>query len=267
MKVLAAADQLHLQELVDYLQTNLIENKAGWIEQHFEQTYRASFQSNSLLKLQQFCINYLTKSPEKIFKSLDFTSFPERPLISLIRRDDLQMDEVEIWEHVLKWGLAQNPTLILDPVTWSDNDSKMMEATLQNFLPLIRFFGLSSKDFFQKVHPYKKLLNPKFYEELLESYLDPDTNVPRDNILPPRYKHVGRIIDSKIVNLNIVSVISRWIDKIDIKNKYTYIRELHLPYEFKLLLRGSRDGFTPNKFHALCENVPHAVTFIKFKKK
>jgi hypothetical protein len=25
------------------------------------------------------------------------------------------MKEVEVWEHVLKWGLAQNPTLIPDP--------------------------------------------------------------------------------------------------------------------------------------------------------
>ena len=32
-----------------------------------------------------------------------------------------------------------------------------------------------------------------------------------------------------------------------------------------MLLRGSRDGFTPNKFHALCDNIPHTVTFIKIK--
>ena len=28
---------------------------------------------------------------------------------------------------------------------------------------------------------------------------------------------------------------------------------------------GSRDGFTPNKFHALCDNIPYTVTFIKIK--
>ena len=37
-----------------------------------------------------------------------------------------------------------------------------------------------------------------------------------------------------------------------------------LPYKFKLL-RGSRDGFTPKKFHELCDNVPCTVTFIKVK--
>ena len=31
------------------------------------------------------------------------------------------------------------------------------------------------------------------------------------------------------------------------------------------MLRGSRDGFTPKKFHELCDNKPHTVTFIKVK--
>jgi hypothetical protein len=41
--------------------------------------------------------------------------FSEKSLISLIKRDDLQMKEVEVWEYVLKWSLAQNPTLVPDP--------------------------------------------------------------------------------------------------------------------------------------------------------
>jgi hypothetical protein len=131
-------------------------------------------------------------------------------------------------------------------------------------LPLIRFFSLSSEEFLQKVHPYKKLLKSQLYDELFKSYLDPNIE-PSDNISLPRYRNINGIIDSKIVNLNIASLISRWIDKIDIKSKYAYTRELYLPYEFKLLLRGSRNGFTPKKFHELCDNIPFTVTFIKIK--
>ncbi|RGB40690.1 hypothetical protein C1646_380747 [Rhizophagus diaphanus] len=174
------------------------------------------------------------------------------------------MKEIEIWDHVLKWGLEKNPTLLPDPTTWSDDDFKMMENTLQHCLPLIRFFSLSSEDFFQKVRPYKKLLKCQLYEELLESYLNPNSE-PNDNILLPRFRNIDGIIDSKIVNLNIASLISRWIDKIDIKSKYSYARELYLPYKFKLLLRGSRDGFTPKKFHELCDDKLYTVTFIKVK--
>jgi hypothetical protein len=257
---LITANELLLNELVDYLQTYLIENKLDWIEQHFELTHRTSFQSNNLLELQKFCTEFMAKSPEKVFQSLDFTSLPEKSLISLLKRDDLQMKEIEIWEHVLKWGLAQNPTLIPDPSTWTDNDFETMENTLQYCLPLIRFCSLSSKEFLEKIHPYKKLLKHQLYEDLLKYYLNFDSE-PNNNFLPPRN---GKL-DSKIVNLNIISLISKWIDKVDIGSDCTCRRELYLPYEFKLLLRGSQDGFTPDKFHSLCDNKLKTVTFIKVK--
>jgi hypothetical protein len=264
LKILAAADQLHLQELVDYLQNYLIENEYEWYYKHFEQVFRFSLKSNSLLELQQFCTDCMAKDPDEIFESLDFTSLPEKTLISLIKRDDLQMKEIEVWEHVLKWGLAQNQKLSQDPTNWSNDDFKTMQNTLRHCLPLVRFFSLPPEEFIQKIYPYNQLLKPQLYEDLFKSYLDPNSK-PSDDILLPRYKSLDGIIDSKIVNSNIVSIISRWIDKIDIKSKFAYARELYLPFKFKLLLRGSRDGFTPNRFHTLCNNIPHTVIFIKVK--
>ncbi|GBB88596.1 hypothetical protein RclHR1_15150001 [Rhizophagus clarus] len=266
LKLLSAADELLLQEVVEYLQAYLIEYKSEWMEQHFELIHRTSFQSNSLLELQQFCIDLLANSPEKLFKSFDFTLLSEKSLIQLIKRDDLQMKEIEVWEHLLKWGLAQNPTFLSDPNAWSDNDFKTMKNTLQHCLPLIRFFSLSSKDFLRKVHPYKKLLNHQLYKNLLNSHLDPDSE-PTDDILLPRSIKIYGIIDSKIGNnLNIISTISRRIDKMVINNKFDHLRELYLPYKFQLLLRGSRDGFTPKIFHELCDNKPNTVIFIKVKR-
>ena len=206
----------------------------------------------------------MAKSQEKIFKSFDFTSLPEKSLVLLIERDDLQMNEVEVWEHVLKWGLAKNSTLLPDPNTWSDENFKAMENTLQHCLPSIRFFSLSSEEFLKKVGPYKKLLKRQLYEDILNSHLDPD-RVSTDNILLPRNIKTDGIIDSKIVNLNIVSTISRWIDKVDFNNKFSHLRELYLPYKFELLLRGSRDGFTPKKFHTLCDDNRNTVTFFSLK--
>src|SRR3984957_12478634 len=42
-------------------------------------------------------------------------------------------------------------------------------------------------------------------------------------------------------------------------------KESYLPYKFELLLRGSRNGFTPKKFHELCDGKPNTITFIKVK--
>ena len=263
-KVLAAADVLCLQELVDYLQKYLIENKSEWIEQNFGFIQQISSQSNNLLKLQEFCTNLIVQSPEKLFNSSDFTSLSENSLVSIIKRDDLQMKEVEVWEHVLKWGIAQNQTLVPDPKTWSKDDFKKMKNTLKNCLPLIRFFCLSSIEFSQNVRPYKKLLNKQLFEDLLNFYLVPNS-VSTDNILGPRKIKVNeiKIIDSQIVDSSIASIVSKWVDKV-VVNDDNY-EESYLPYKFKLLLRGSRDGFTPKKFHELCDGKHNTVTFIKVK--
>src|ERR1044071_6785854 len=114
----------------------------------------------------------MLKCPERMFKSSDFASLSEKCLISLIKQDDLRMKEIDVWEHVLKWGLEQNSTLLPIPESWSDDDFKAMKNTLQECLPFIRFFQLSSRDFLRKVMPYQKLLNVQLYKDLLTYYLD-----------------------------------------------------------------------------------------------
>ncbi|GBC39600.2 BTB/POZ protein [Rhizophagus irregularis DAOM 181602=DAOM 197198] len=104
----------------------------------------------------------------------------------------------------------------------------------------------------------------QLYEDLLNSYLDPNYE-PKDNISFPRNIKVDGIIDSKIVNLSIVSTISRWIDKVEINDKFSQLRELYVPYKFKLLLRASKDGFNPGTFHTLCDDKAYTVTFVKIK--
>src|SRR5204862_2108894 len=102
------------------------------------------------------------------------------------------------------------------PTTWSDDDFKKMENTLQHCLSFIRFFSLSSKEFLQKVRPYKRVLNNQLYEDLLNSHLDPNSK-PIDNISLPRKLKIDVIMDSKIVNnLSVISTISRQIDKMNI---------------------------------------------------
>ena len=63
--------------------------------------------------------------PERILNSNDFISIPEKSLITLIQNDNLQVSEVQIWEHVLKWGLARNPELSSDPASYSKTNSML----------------------------------------------------------------------------------------------------------------------------------------------
>jgi hypothetical protein len=248
-----AASELNLQELVAHLQSFLIKNKTYWMEQNFSLVYRTSFENNSFLELQKYCTDLISKRPDKLFKSVSFSSIPEKLLVSIIQNNNLQMSEIQIWKHVIKWGLAQNPELPSDSATFSKDDFNVLRNTLQQFIPLIDFNYLTSKEFFDEVLPYKKVLPKELYKDLLKNFLNlnPDSK--------PIDKSKIQNIDSNIITFQHAELISKWIDKLDITDKSTSL------YEFKLILQGSRDGFTPNKFHEVCDDRSYTVTIIKVK--
>ena len=76
----------------------------------------------------------------------------------LLKRDDLKLDEIVIWDILLKWGLAQNPSISQDFTKWSNEEITIMEWTLHRFIPLIRFYHISSDDFLDKIYPLKKII-------------------------------------------------------------------------------------------------------------
>ena len=110
------------------------------------------------MELQKYCTNLISKEPDKIFKSVIFSLIPEKLLISIIQNDNLQMSEIQIWENVLKWGLVQNPELSSDPTSFSKEDFNVLKNTLQQCIPFVRFYNLTSKEFRDKVLPYEEIL-------------------------------------------------------------------------------------------------------------
>ncbi|GES96378.1 carbohydrate-binding module family 13 protein [Rhizophagus clarus] len=253
IKVLVAASKLNLQELINYLQLYMIKNNENWMEQNFSLIYQTCSENNSFLELQQYCTGLISKKPNKILKSISFSSVPEKLLISIIQSNNQQMSEIQVWKYVIKWGLSQNPILPTDPVSFSKEDFNVLKNTLNQLIPLIKFNYLTAREFSDDVLPYKKVLPKELYKELLKSFL---------NLYPdgrPIDKSKIRNIDSKIITFQHAELISKWIDKLDITDKSTSL------YEFKLIFRGSRDGFAPNKFHEICDNRSCTITIVKVK--
>ncbi|RHZ84212.1 hypothetical protein Glove_84g33 [Diversispora epigaea] len=60
---------------------------------------------NSFKKLENFCNDIVVKYPNLIFDADDFTSLKESALVSLVKRDDLRMKEIRIWDYIIKWEL------------------------------------------------------------------------------------------------------------------------------------------------------------------
>jgi hypothetical protein len=162
IKILVAANKLNIQELVSYLQSSLIENNANWMEQNFTLIHRTSFENDSLSELQKYCNDLMSKEPDKIFNSLSFTSISEKILISLIQNENLQMNEIQVWEHVLKWGHAQNQELSVDPTSLSKNDFSVLKDTLNQYFyedliyHLACYQDINLNDF--SINPYTTLL-------------------------------------------------------------------------------------------------------------
>ncbi|GES96351.1 BTB/POZ protein [Rhizophagus clarus] len=115
-------------------------------------------------------------------------------------------------------------------------------------------------EFSDKVLPYKKILPKGLYMDLLKTFLNlhpysrpSGKSKPRNYVVEPKI-----IIDSKIITNQHAKLVLKWIDKLDIVDELA-------SHEFKLILRGSRDGFSISKFHEMCDNKSHTVTIAKVK--
>ncbi|GBB90701.1 hypothetical protein RclHR1_17740001 [Rhizophagus clarus] len=228
IKILVASNELSLQELIIHLQLFLIENKKNWMEQNFNLVYKTSFENNSFLKLQNFCIEFMSKEPEKIFNSIDFNSLSENCLISLIQHDNIKMNVIQVWENVLKWGIAQNPELPSDPFSYSKDDFITLRNTLQQCIPFINFFNLTSKEYLGKVYPYKKIIPKDMRENLFRHFMDQSNSNPEPIITKEvdsitisstqkNEKDFNMIVDG--INDLIYESLNKGIDRILIKQK------------------------------------------------
>ncbi|CAG8632635.1 9340_t:CDS:1, partial [Racocetra persica] len=53
-----------------------------------------------------------------------------------------------------------------DVTKWTEKHFISLKKSVEQFIPLIRLFEISSKDFYHKVRPYKKILPQNIYEDL-----------------------------------------------------------------------------------------------------
>ncbi|RHZ76565.1 hypothetical protein Glove_196g71 [Diversispora epigaea] len=242
--LMMAANKFEIKELTKKLENHLIETKSSWLKSHF------------------------SLYPSLIFDAEDFTSLQESALVSLLKRDDLQLEEVIIWEYVIKWGIAQNSTLPVDLKEWTNENFTTLKTTLQQCLPLIRYFHIPGIDALKKINPYKKILDEQLLDDLNQYFIAPDQPV-KSKILPPRTILVQELPVRTtelsnplptIITYEHVAEISSWIDR-----KSSTYSLTNTPYEFQLILKGSIDGFRPQTFWHKCHGHASTVTIIKIK--
>ncbi|RHZ73921.1 hypothetical protein Glove_228g72 [Diversispora epigaea] len=218
---------------------------------------------NELKGLNRFYNDIITKHPNLIFESEDFILLQEAELISILENDNLQLEEIKIWDYVVKWGIVQNPTLPKNLEEWSKENFKTLKTTLQQCLPLIRYFHISEKDIWEKLKPYKKILGMQLWDDLNQRLLFPNQPV-KSLVLPARiisnlelFQNINERI-STIINEEHLAEISSWIDR-----KSTIYSLANVPYKLQLILRGSEDGFQPQTFWDMCDGYAGTIVIAK----
>src|SRR6202000_852265 len=253
LKLLIAVDELNMQQLISYIQEFLIEHKAEFLRQNPTGILETVYQHETFTDLWNFCFEKICNEPKILFNSDKFINLKATLLEVLLKRDDLDMDEIEIWESLLKWCFAQQ-NINNDSANWSKDDITKIERSLHRFIPLIRFYDIRPTDFFYKVYKYKDILPQDLIHDLLEFHIVPDVK-PKANIAPTRKP----IFDSTLVKPEHIRIFSSWIDKKD----SSYYNKKKNPYKFNLLYRASRDGNTVAAFHNKCDNKGATITIAK----
>ncbi|RHZ51430.1 hypothetical protein Glove_478g9 [Diversispora epigaea] len=257
--LLIASNEFELDELVEHLQSHLINNNSSWLRLKFAQIYRTSYQVKNFKIIRDFCSN-------TIFESENFHSLPEDVLISILKQDDLQLEESKIWKYLIEWGKAKNPTLPTNLDKWTSDNFLSLKKTLKECLPHIRYFSFSNEDVIEKIHPYQQLLEHQLFSDINIKLITP--NKPISSIVLPPRNILNTILPTRITSIplfsNIITnehalEISSWINR----KKIPCIE--NNPYEFKLLVRGSRDGFDIKTIYNICDQVSKTIIILKVK--
>ncbi|CAG8584135.1 2467_t:CDS:2 [Paraglomus occultum] len=256
LDLLSAANEMLLPELVEDIEDYLVANEPSWMQENLYRVLVIAFEYESCKKLQTYCLETICGDPSLLFESEHFLSLDSSILVALLQRDDLRLEEVDVWEYLLRWGRGQVNRLMDEVSKWSAEEFTELEDVLRPCIPLVRFFHIPPGEFRQKVWPYKAVLPQDLYDDIMWCYAAPQIKV-QSIISPPRLKP----IDSNIIKMKHVAIISSWVDRKD--GPHYNLGEI--PYQFRLLLRGSRDGFSNRVFHSRCDSSVRTVVIVRIQ--
>jgi hypothetical protein len=169
------------------------------------------------------------------------------------------LEEIEVWDTLINWCLAQHPSIQQEVKKWNKEEITIMKNTFQGFIPLIRFYYISSENFYLKVYPFKVLLPEDLINDIL-TFHKPTNEKLTIEIQPPRNPKY----DTNLIKPHHFAIFSSWIEKKDDPH-YNYYNSLGIPYYFNLIYRTSRDGNTAAVFHKKCDNKGATIVIIKIK--
>src|SRR5579871_1111531 len=220
LKLLIAVDELNIQSLISHIQEFLIEHQTEFLHQNPTDILETVYQHETFTDFWNFCLEKICDEPKILFDSEKFINLKAPLLELLLKRDDLNMDEIEVWESLLRWCFTQQNMKndLSHPTKWSKEDVTKIERSLYRFIPLIKFYDIKPADFFYKVYCYKEILPQDLIHDLLEFHIFPNVQ-PKTNAIPPRMTNSNFEVNSTIIKSKHIPLFASWIDR-KIPSKY-----------------------------------------------
>ncbi|GBC06775.1 hypothetical protein RclHR1_07030005 [Rhizophagus clarus] len=258
-ELLVAADEINLVELINHIQNYIVKLNKEWTEKDIIKCFNIlSCHQEAFNILYVYFREMISKNPERFFNDSNlFIELENNAFLSLIQNDDFDMEEIEIWDNLLKWAISKNPTVNSNTLLWESDEIEIIKLTIQEFIPYIRFFQISSQNYYYKIRPLSALLPKEVDEEIILHFLIPESS-QNSKMLPRRLSNLSNG-PSNIIKLEHIYLISNWIEK----KQETFSKVPQ--YEFKLLLRGNRDGFDVKSFREKCYDKGATVVVFKLR--
>ncbi|CAB4398175.1 uncharacterized protein OCT59_003190 [Rhizophagus irregularis] len=170
-QVLIASNELELTYLIDYAQNYIINNEEDWAENNIIRMYIESVRCN-FTKLSNFYGEIIAFQPLLLFNSSYFNSLDINVFLKFLERNDINIDEIEIWDNIIKWGTAQRPRLNFGPSNYSNHDFGELQRRCYDLISKVKFFGITGDEYRAYVCPYRRILPPFIVDKLEEFYRD-----------------------------------------------------------------------------------------------
>ncbi|RIA82708.1 hypothetical protein C1645_834938 [Glomus cerebriforme] len=281
--VIIAADEFILPDLITYIEKRLLLSFNQWLTKNFVKIYKFVTRQEFCKELQEFCYKNFYEKPSIILKSEDFILLDEEMMITFLRLEDHDMKEIDVWNHLKQWGMAQNPTINFDgnPRTWNEENFLRLKETLSQCITHIQFSSITTDEFRDHIRPFKQIFPDDYYEEILWNYISNDGPKTYSSLFTKSTKSakskttesynydfpkLGEIIqnlnqtnlsntvniDSEIIGDNHISLISRWINETTNKTCHS----------FDLIANSKIDGFSSQTFSRKCDDIRSTLVIL-----
>ena len=104
LELLEACDELCFDELIEDLQNFLIKEEKEWIQENLFHAHKFSSQYQSFNLLQDYCNKIICENPEVVLNSNNVATIEKSMFVSILKKDDLKMDEIDIFGIILVNG-------------------------------------------------------------------------------------------------------------------------------------------------------------------